>query len=157
MKRFKFRLQAVLDQRNRLETQAKMSYGEAQQALIKGRQLLAELIDVRAALLDELSQNRLSGDFCPNESRMYQEYLKTITECIHDQENYVRDLATTAEAFRLHLVGASQNRQIVDKLKDRAHDSHVHEANRAEQNTIDELATVRHHYKSTVEAQPAQV
>ncbi|HEY3330535.1 MAG TPA: flagellar export protein FliJ [Capsulimonadaceae bacterium] len=152
MKRFKFRLQAVLEQRTRIETQAKLSFGEAQQALVKAKQLLDELIDVRSAILNELGQRRISGDFCPDESRIYQEYLKTIANCIHDQEAYVRDLTTTAEAFRLNLVGASTNRQIVDKLKDKAHESHVHEATVAEQNMIDEMATVRHHYKKTVDA-----
>jgi len=146
MKRFKFRLEAVLDQRSRVEKQAKSSFAEAQQALIRAQKLLVELEEVRVAILDELAQRRLSGDFCPSESQMYQEYLTTIKAALREHAEYVRDLQGTAEAFRLHLIGASRNRQIVDKLKERDHESHVASFNRAEQAAADELASVRHQF-----------
>jgi flagellar FliJ protein len=152
MKRFKFRLQTVLEQRERIETQAKSNYAEAFQALTKGKQLLEELEEVKTALVAELTERRVSGDFSPDESRLYQEYLQTIISCIRDQKEYVRDLTSSAEAFRLNLVGASANRQIVDKLKSKAMEVHVTEGNRVEQNSIDELATVRHHYRKTADA-----
>ncbi len=151
MKRFKFRLQTVLEQRERMETQAKSSYAEAFQALAKGKQLLDELEEVKTALVAELTERRVSGDFNPDESRIYNEYLQTIITCIRDQKEYVRDLTSTAEALRLNLVGASANRQIVDKLKNKAQESHTSEGIRVEQNTIDEMATMRHHYRKTAD------
>ena len=42
MKRFKFRLQTVLEQRERIETQAKTTFAEAHQALLRGEKLLEE-------------------------------------------------------------------------------------------------------------------
>jgi len=147
MKRFKFRLEAVLDQRNRIEKMAKTSFAEAEMALRRAQQLMAELEEVRAAILEELGQKRLSGGFCPDETRLYQEYLTTIKKCISDQHEYVRELTTNAEALRLNLVGASKNRQIVDKLKERDHGSHVSEVNRIEQAAADEMASMRHQFQ----------
>ena len=77
---------------------------------------------------------------------MYQEYLTTIKQCLVDQHEYVRELQINAEALRLNLIGASKNRQIVDKLKERDQGTHVAEANRLEQASSDELASVRHQF-----------
>ena len=52
MKRFKFRLEAVLDQRNRIEKVAKTSFAEAEAALRRAQQLMAELEEVRAAIFE---------------------------------------------------------------------------------------------------------
>jgi flagellar FliJ protein len=146
VKRFKFRLQTVLEQRERIETQAKTSYGEAQRALVKGQQLLKELQDVRDALIKELSDLRLSGQFNADDARVYQDYIQTVTKCMKDQVESVRHLTTTAEAFRLHLVGAAQKRQIVDKIKERDRESHHLEGIRVEQAESDELSNTRFHY-----------
>ena len=144
MKRFKFRLQAVLDQRERLEKNAKTTYAEAQQAVQKAEVLLAELNDVRAALLAEVAEQRRSANFDPLEAKLYQDYLKTIVDCIRDQEAYVRELQIDAEAMRLNLVGASANRKVIDKIKERDLSAHKVQAIRADQAAIDELATMRY-------------
>lgn len=144
MKRFKFRLQTVLEQRERLEKNAKTTYAEAQQAVQKAEVLLAELNDVRSALLAEVAEQRRSANFDPLEAKLYQDYLKTIVDCIRDQESYVRELQINAEAMRLNLVGASANRKAIDKIKERDLSAHKMQALRADQAAIDELATMRH-------------
>jgi len=143
MKRFKFRLQSVLDQRESLEKSAKMSFSEAQQALQRGEQLLSELNEVRAAILAEIAEQRRSPEFDPTEARLYQDYLQTITGCVREQEAFVRDLHCTAEAMRLNLVGASKNRKVVDKIKERDLFAHKEHVQRADQAATDEIATTR--------------
>ncbi len=110
MKNFKFRLQAVLEQRERRETQAKQTYAEAQAALQRGEKLLEEMREVRQALLDELCRRR-EGVFDAFETRLYQDYMQVIAQSIGEQETYVRDLASSCEAQKLHLIGTSQDRQ----------------------------------------------
>ncbi|HEX5323141.1 MAG TPA: flagellar export protein FliJ [Capsulimonadaceae bacterium] len=144
MKRFKFRLQAVLEQRERLETHAKSTYAEAQQAVQKAEVLLAELTEVRAALLNEVAEQRKAANFDPLEARLYQDYLNTIVGCIRDQEAYVRELQIDAEALRLNLVGASTNRKVIDKIRERDQSAHHAQAARAEQASADEMITMRH-------------
>jgi flagellar FliJ protein len=154
MKRFKFRLQSVLEQRERLETHAKSSYAAAQQAVQNAEVLLAELTEVRAALLNEVAEQRKSDTFDPLEARLYQDYLKQIITCIRDQEAYVRELQINAEAMRLNLVGASTNRKVVDKIKERDQSAHREQAIRAEQATVDELVSMRHGRHGLRPAQP---
>ena len=106
--------------------------------------LLAELTEVRAALLNEVAEQRKSSTFDPLEARLYQDYLKTIVTCIRDQEAYVRELQINAEAMRLNLVGASTNRKVVDKLRERDQSEHNAQTIRAEQATVDEIVSMRH-------------
>lgn len=145
MKSFKFRMQTVLEQRERVETFTRQTFAEAALALERAERLLAELQDVRAALLDELRGH--SRAFDPLEMRVYQDYMQTITQSIREQESDVRELAIQREACRLHMVGASQDRQALDTLKDRDKQSHALHQQRTEQNVMDELSTARHNFR----------
>lgn len=146
MKSFRFRMQVVLEQRERVETVAKQSFAEAEAALGRAEQFLTELHEVRGALVAEMCRLNASSDFDPGEIRLYQDYLQTITQSVRDQENHVRELTILREAHKLHLVGASQNRQALAGVKDRHQQAFVIQRQRTEQNTLDELASVRHAY-----------
>jgi flagellar export protein FliJ len=151
MKRFQFRLQTALEQRQRVETQAQMTHAEADRLLRQAQIFLTELKDIHSAILSELSDRRTSGDFDPQETQLYQEYLVTVSTAIRDQTVHVQDLFTTAEALRLHLVGASQNRQVLDKARERAEITHRDLLIRADQAINDELASVRFQFQRTQE------
>ena len=146
MKNFRFRLQAVLEQRERRETQAKQTFAEAQGALQRGEKLLDEMREVRQALLDELCRRR-EGVFDAFETRLYQDYMQVIAQSIIEQETYVRDLASSCEAQKLHLIGTSQDRQALVTVRDRHQQAHALLIQRAEQSAIDELATSRFNYQ----------
>lgn len=146
MKNFEFRMQSVLDQRERRETLAKQTFAEAHAALQRGERLLCELQDVRDALLTELSHQRQSG-FDPFETRVYQEYLQTIRQSLREQQQMVRELAQNCEAQKLHMVGTSQDRQALTSVRDRDHQSHKREALRIEQGLLDEMAASRHSHR----------
>jgi flagellar export protein FliJ len=138
-------MQAVLDQRERIETVAKQSFAEAETALRRGETLLAELEEVRSELLNELCRRQREG-FDHNEMQVYHDYLQTVVNGIREQENYIRDLAILRQAKQLALVGAAQNRQALAGVKDRHQQAYTAQRARAEQKMIDELATVRHAY-----------
>jgi flagellar export protein FliJ len=100
MKRFQFRLQSVLEHRERKENIAQMNFGEAQTQLNRALIMLQELEEVRDAIIGELSERRLSSSFDPVESKLYHDYLKTIKQCIIDQNAYVADLTSGASGAR---------------------------------------------------------
>ena len=147
MRNFRFRLQAVLEQRERQEQAAQVTFAESEAALRRGEQLLVELREVRDAILQELSGQQGETGFDPMLSRLYQDYLQTIGQGVRDQERYVRDLTLTREAHKLHLLGAAQGRQALVSVRDRARQAHVVHAQRVEQNALDELATSRHNFR----------
>ena len=147
MKHFRFRLQAVLEQRERRETLAQQTYAEAQSALTRAERLLLEMREVRQALLDELCRRReeaaVGGVFDAFETRLYQDYMQIITQSVQEQESDVKALAASCEAHKLHLIGTSQDRQALATIHDRHKLAHAQAALRAEQAALDELATTR--------------
>ena len=150
MKNFRFRLQTVLEQRERQEKEAQQSFAEADTAHRRADALLDELRDIRAAILEELCARRDSA-FDPVETKMYQDYLQTVTINIRGQEEHVRDLTTTREAFRLNMIDAAQNRQALDKVKDKAKVMHTQQAERKMQVQLDELVSSRFTHRRTQE------
>ena len=150
MKSFRFRLQAVLEQRERRETQAKQTYAEARLALTQAEKLLEEMREVRQALLDELCKRRQetsAGAFDAFETQLYQDYMQVITQSLQDQEGDIRSLTATCEANKMHLVSTSQDRQALVTVHDRHKLAHALVAQRAEQTIMDELATTRFNFQ----------
>lgn len=145
MKNFRFRLQAVLEHRERRETLAKQTFAEAQASLTRAELLLAEMREVRQAILEELCRRR-EGAFDAFETRLYQDYMSVITQSIGDQEGFVRELVSTCEAQKLHMIGTSQDRQALDSIRDRHKSAHSQLAQRIEQSVMDEIATTRFAY-----------
>jgi len=146
MKTFKFRLQSVLEQRERRETLAKQTFAESQAAVVRAERLLEEMREVRQALLEELCRRR-AGAFDAFETRLYQDYMQVITQSVVEQETYLRELTTSCEAHKLHLVGTSQDRQALMSVRDRHRSAHRLTALRAEQGVMDELATTRFNFR----------
>lgn len=146
MKNFKFRLQSVLEQRERRETLAKQTFAESQAAVARADRLLAEMREVHRALLEELCRRR-AGAFDAFETRLYQDYMQVITLSIVEQEGYMRELATSCEAHKLYLVGTAQDRQALMSVRDRHQQTHRLTALRAEQGVMDELATTRFNFQ----------
>lgn len=149
MKSFKFRMQTVLEQRERVELVAKQNFAEAEAARVRGERLLRELHEVRAALLEQLRE--CQGQFDPLEMRVYQDYMQTITESIREQDTYVRQTIIQREACKLHMVGAAQNRQALDTLKDRDKQLHSDHSRRSEQTLMDDLSTARYNFRQREE------
>ena len=146
MMKFKFRLQSVLEQRERRETQAQQTFAESQAVLTRAGVLLAEMGELRQALLDELCRRR-AGAFDAFETRLYQDYMQVITQSIAEQKVYIHGLATSCEANKLHLVGTARDKQALVSVRDRHQQAHKTSALRAEQSVMDELATTRFNFQ----------
>ena len=154
MKHFRFRLQAVLEQRERRETLAKQTYAESQAALSRAERLLVEMQEVRQAILDELCrrhQETRQGAFDAFETQMYQEYMQVITQSLREQAGDVQTLTSSCAAHKLHLIGTSQDKQALVTLQDRHKRAHAKAAQHAEQTALDELATSRFNFGQRLE------
>ena len=157
MKHFRFRLQAVLEQRERRETQAKQTYAEAQAALTRAERLLVEMREVRQALLDELCRRRAkplpAGHSMRLKRRCTRITCRSSPSRCKSRKAMSRRLRPTCEAHKLHLIGTSQDRQALATVHDRHQAAHAQAALRAEQAVMDELATTRFHISSGLKAQ----
>jgi len=151
MKRFKFRLQSVLDQRERLERQAIQSFAQARQAQADAESTLMDLQALKQDLIDGLMTLRLAGSIDPQEQVVYQEYIRQVKVDIQRQEATLADLCALAETFRQALVDASQDKRVVDMLRDHKLTAHDHENRRHEQNEADEMSSMRHQFHKGAE------
>ncbi len=148
MKRFKFELQAVLEQRERFEKQVQQSYSEALQEHASVRAILTELEMLKVEMLDNLNTLRMEGGIDPHEQVAYQRYLQQVVHDIVAQEHVLTEMERSVEKCRLLLVDASQDTEAVITLRDNALRAHMLEAERVTQNEVDELATLRHQFRA---------
>lgn len=137
-----------MEQRERLETQAIQNYAEAKQAVNDAQCILSDLKELRRELIEVLSVLRLAGSIDPQEQLIYQDYIRQVKHDIVKQEKQIAELASRAERMRIHLVDASQNRQVIDKMKRTGIEAHRLDHLRREQSDSDELASTRHQYKA---------
>jgi len=147
MRNFEFRLRAVLEQRERQEELAKQGFFSAEAAARRAEKLLEEMKDVRTAIVEEQRQQLVPSQFDPLEARFYQDYLRIITQSIRGQEEFVREALLLCEAQKLNLIGAAQEHKMITQMRDKALTLHQTRAQRTEQKTMDELATLRHNYR----------
>ena len=148
MKRFRFELQAVLEQRERIEDQVQRGYFQALQEHASAREILADLEMLKVEMLDNLNSLRMEGGIDPHEQVAYQRYLRQVIHDIVAQEQVLAEMENNVEKCRLLLVDASQDKEAVVTLRDTALRNHNLEAERISQNEVDELATLRHQFRT---------
>jgi flagellar export protein FliJ len=139
MKSFQFRLQAVLTLREQAEQAAQQRCARAYEAVERatGRLRSAE---AAIAAVDELRGRELSAG--ARADRL--EQLGNYTVLLHERRTVlVRELAEArgqAEAARRQLLFATQQRETLERLRQRQRRKHDYAAAQAEQKLLDDLA-----------------
>jgi flagellar protein FliJ len=141
MLKFKFKLETVLKHRAVLEEQAMQAFAEAQSRL-------AACIARAAALELQFQQVVLSRpssfDACEIEQLALRErHLDSLRRQIEEQERMREGLEARLEDSRVLLVRTRQNRQTVDRLREIDLAEYRKSVDKAEQDAMDELATIR--------------
>jgi flagellar FliJ protein len=136
MKKFKFRLQKVLDYRLAVEEIAKEAYLEARVARLAGELELQRIKDARKELL-----------FQPFEGLQKRRELELALELSDDRERCQialnRSLSEEEEAKRFEWLERKQEAEALSKLREKALDAYDLEVTRYEQKTLDEWAAMR--------------
>jgi flagellar export protein FliJ len=130
-----------------MERAAKLSFAEAEQACRRAEAMLDEMRQEREAVLSDLCGRNRGDAFDPAEAHAYQDYLCILTQSIKEQELFVRERIADREVQKLLMIGKSQEKQVIVKLKDRDRDVYQREALLTEQKDIDEIATTRHAHR----------
>ncbi|MGQ9487795.1 MAG: flagellar export protein FliJ [Armatimonadota bacterium] len=140
MRRFVFSLQKVLEYRQRLEEQAIRAFAEAQRHLEREQAVLAELISLREQCLQRSSRaKRLAVEMLDVE----QTYLFALEGRIEAQRQRVAEAEAVLEERRQALIEAQRERKALERLRDKHYEQWRQEVLRAEQQVLDDLATVR--------------
>lgn len=146
MARFHYRMQSILDIKEKLESRAKQQFQAAQAKLdeenekmrvlhekkkeyiLNGHELLTSKIDVRA-----IKENKNA--------------IKFVEESIKHQQVAVVVASKGFEKARTALQEVMQERKTHEKLKEKAFDEYLLEEGRRESKEIDELVSYRHGQK----------
>ncbi len=142
MKRFSFRLEPVLKQREMKEENAILAFSSAQQEYLHSMQLLNDI----AATLERTTGESLDNpDACEIINKaLYIDYLnKRLLQC----ETAVTKAGRVLEEKRAMMIDARKDRMVIDRLKQNQFTAYIDNLNNMEQKALDEMGTVQYSRK----------
>lgn len=143
-KKFKFKLQSVLDIKIKNEDDEKRKFADVMQLQAREEQVLAQMHQKRTRLVSELKEKQGAGGINITELQIYSRGIERVKNDIISQEIRLREIAIMLEEQRRILIEATQEKKIYEKLKENQHKAYVEEEEFAERLLIDELATLKY-------------
>ncbi|MTI80190.1 MAG: hypothetical protein FH758_04775 [Firmicutes bacterium] len=141
MKKFLFRLESVLEQREKKEQEAMLVQVKAEQLYQERLGTLEQIkSDFNRALTDSLNQDPT----CKLHYIMYQDLLK---DKITKQANQVQQAKEKLDQARHHAIEARKERKTLEKLKERHWEDYISQLRQEENKQTDEMATGMHNRK----------
>ena len=109
-KRFKFRLEVILEHRKRVEDEKAGALGRATQARLQAEQALQAVLDEHADLLRRRAELQASGAFTAMDLEEYVRYSMSLTAKEKERRRHLDRELQAEEAARQELVKARQER-----------------------------------------------
>lgn len=141
MKKFKFRLQTLLDQRQATEDRLLAELGEIRREEAAELAFLEELHARLRDAWEALATMQRSDAEALGRS---DEYAKTLRDDIKVQELTIQAVRTRVEAKRVEVVEAMKQRKVIEALRDKQEQAYIAAHMRAEQSALDEMASLRY-------------
>lgn len=141
---FKFKLEKVLDYRKQLEEQAMQALAEVRRAEEAEKERLA-------SLRLELEAQRISLHACIQDAAerwLISSYISALQDDTRTAVRVLEYLAEEVSRRQAVLVTKAQERQLLEKLKEKQAERHAYEEKLKEQRNNDETATVRYQKKA---------
>lgn len=151
MSKFIYRMQNILNIKEKLEDQARMDFGMAMMELREAEEVL-EHLQVRKAGYEDASRASLQDALRLQEIRENKEAILRMDEYIETQQAVVRKAEKKVETERQKLQAAVQERKIQEKLRENAFEEFMEEEKARESREIDELTSYTYGQKKAEEA-----
>lgn len=146
MAKFKYRMQNILDIKEKLESQAKMEYAQAKIRLNQEEDILHQLRQRKEQYEMEgrelLMKNLVVQDIIENRGAV-----RSMEEIIHKQILQVTIAERNLEDKRIKLTNVMQERKSHETLKEKAFEGFLKDLNSQESKEIDELTSYRYGQK----------
>ncbi|HKM20642.1 MAG TPA: flagellar export protein FliJ [Lachnospiraceae bacterium] len=143
MAKFFYRMQNILNIKNRLEEQAKIEFALANRSLMEEEEKLARL-QQRKAVYEEEIKRLLDDKLQLKKIRENEAAVEVMKELIEAQILQVRAAERKVEIARKKLQNAMQERKTHDRLKEKQFEEFMQEENAKESKEIDELTSYRY-------------
>lgn len=149
MARFRYRMQSILDIKEKLENQARQELSSAQAALNEELKRL-EALEERKAGYEAEAAGLLSGTLKLLDIEENKTAILKMEEYIFLQKERVRIAERQVEKAREHLQEVMQERKMHEKLKEHAFEEFLEEEKKQESKEVDELTSYVYGQKKKV-------
>ncbi len=148
MAKFIFKLQSILDIKLKLETQAKIAYGQAAEKLKQEEVLLQGLI-IQRTTYERRAVDLVSGTINVRDIRENRQSIEIMKTKIRAQMMVVHAAEKQVEAARLKLNEVMIERKTFEKLREKAFEEFKQEVAYEENQTVNELVSYTYHGQSS--------
>ena len=142
MAKFVYRMQNILDIKNKLEVQARNSYAAARMKLSQEEEKLDRMFEQKKAY-EENYRQQLSGNINILQINICKNAIELSKNQIKKQLVEVKVASLNLEAAQKRLGEVMKERKIQEKLREKAYEEFLQELNDQEKKEIDELVSFR--------------
>ena len=142
MAKFVYRMQNILDIKNKLEVQARNSYAAARMKLSQEEEKLDRMFEQKKAY-EENYRQQLSGNINILQINICTNAIELCKNQIKKQLVEVKVASLNLEAAQKRLGEVMKERKIQEKLREKAYEEFLQELNDQEKKEIDELVSFR--------------
>lgn len=142
-KRFRYRLEKVLEIKRKAEEDEKHKLAALRQEKAHEEQVKVQLEQTLENVHLELKTKRLSGQLNINELRWFPQHIKNLEGKIKYQELRIKELEIRIEEQIQALAKAMMERKAYEKHKENSYEAWLKEVDAEEARLIDELATIK--------------
>lgn len=140
MAKFKYRMQNILDIKQKLEESAKMEFGEANVRVMEEEEKLSVIEDRKRAYENEAGRLR-SAKLQVADIKNNTKAISVLGDMKKEQESEVDKAKNILEQKRIKLQVAMQERKTQEKLYENAFEEFMREENARESKEVDELTS----------------
>ena len=148
MAKFIFKLQSILDIKLKLESQAKIAYGQANAKLRKEEAALQMLITQRS-MYEKRAVELVSGSISIRDIKENKQSIDIMKSKIRAQMMVVHAAEKQIEAARLRLNEVMIERKTFEKLREQAFEEFKQEVAYEENQAVNELVSYTYHGESS--------
>jgi len=142
MAKFKFKLQGLLNIKQKIEDQKRQEYGLAVAGLELEKQKKQDLLDKREESIVEF-RKRINEIVNSQSHSSYNNYIEFLKGEVLRQEKVILEAEKKVEKKRQELVEAMKERKTMEKLSERQYEEFLLEQKLAEQRIVDEIVSYR--------------
>jgi flagellar FliJ protein len=140
---FKFRLQTVLNIKMQKENSLKNELGKAMQRLEVEKKNLSSIIIEMENCIDNFNSESSKG-VTVDRLREFSAYIPVLKEHVQIQKERVKYAEQDVDNIRVILIKAVQEREILDKLKEKQYKEYMEEQVKKEQKVVDEIVSYKY-------------
>jgi len=142
MAKFIYKMQSLLNIKEKLEDQAKTAFGLARAALNAEEEKLESLVLKKNGYIESKRQG-MSSSINVKELAQLEQAIKTMEYHIAEQILVVRQAEKNLQLAQARLENAMKERKVQEKLREHAFEDFLKEMEAADQQEINELVTFR--------------